>query len=590
MATMVDDIWGSSSSGNAPNAIADWIDAELKKNLGAAASDLLLDAVRDAQSDPRECIRIDAVLKKYGVYRAVYHAIDAQKRSIRPQSTKPQIEVTTEERKVASQAIDVLSRRQDFYQRGGILVQIVTGQEMIDGVATRKSVSKIQQMPMSQVRSRLADSICWLKPNRHGELYICHPPEWLARDIVDRGEWFGVRHLLALTECPIMRPDGSILEKAGYDLASCIEYRPNADYPAIGDPTRDDAQAAISALKEIVCDFPLKGPAHAAAWLASLLTPLARNAFPGPAPLCLLDANVRGSGKSLLADVISQIVVGRQMARMSQSKDEEEDRKRITAIAIQGDPLVLIDNLTRTFGNGAIDAALTSCEWQERILGSNNRPVLPLRACWYATGNNISVKGDTGRRCLHIRLESTLENPEDRSGFLHPNLLQWVHENRPYFVICALRILRAYHLAGRPSVGLDSWGSFQGWSDLVRSSIVWAGCEDPCETRVEFRELADTDAAHLPALLQGIRELASQSGQMIDVGLKGITARSITLALEKNEGNEALRESLSVLVPRLTSASLGAKLRSVRGRIIGGITLNSVRKKNISYWCVLEKK
>ncbi len=65
------------------------------------------------------------------------------------------------------------------------------------------------------------------------------------------------------------------------------------------------AIAARDLLLEVVADFPFALPLYRAAWPAALLTPLARFAFAGPAPLFLVDANVRAAGKGLLLDTIS---------------------------------------------------------------------------------------------------------------------------------------------------------------------------------------------------------------------------------------------------------------------------------------------
>ncbi len=101
----------------------------------------------------------------------------------------------------------------------------------------------------------------------------------------------------------------------------------------------------------MVEDFPVSTDAHKAAWLASVLTPSARYAHPGPAPLFLIDANVPGCGKTLATDTTSIIVTGREMARMSLPRDDNETRKRITALAVAGEPLILIDNIAGTFGS-----------------------------------------------------------------------------------------------------------------------------------------------------------------------------------------------------------------------------------------------
>lgn len=120
------------------------------------------------------------------------------------------------------------------------------------------------------------------------------------------------------------------------------------------------------------------------------------------APLNLFDANVRGCGKSLLTDATSQIVAGREMARMSLPRDDEEFRKRITALAVAGEPLILIDNIAGTLGSASLDAALTATSWSDRILGLTAMASnVPLFATWYATGNNVVLAADTARRTAY---------------------------------------------------------------------------------------------------------------------------------------------------------------------------------------------
>src|SRR5262249_12519458 len=159
--------------------------------------------------------------------------------------------------------------------------------------------------------------------------------------------------------------------------------------------TRGDAERAAADLLALVVDFPFVGEGHRAAWLAALLTPLARFAIDGCTPLFLLDGNTPGSGKGKLADLIAVVATGRQIARTSYPDSDEEMRKRMTSIALAGDRLVLIDNIATTFGGSALDAAITAPYWRDRRLGSNEMtPVLPLYVVWYATGNNVTLRGD----------------------------------------------------------------------------------------------------------------------------------------------------------------------------------------------------
>ena len=218
-------------------------------------------------------------------------------------------------------------------------------------------------------------------------------------------------------------------------------------------------------------DFPFAKPEHRAAWLAFVLTPLARHAFSGPSPLFLIDANTRGSGKSLLADVGGILATGTTLARMSNPRDDEECRKRITALALAGDSMVLIDNIIGNLGCASLDAALTSPDsWKDRILGKSEMVELPLSLTWTATGNNVMLEADTSRRTLQIRLDSPEENPELRSGFQIPHLVAHVKQQRAALVAAGLTILSAYHTAGRPRMNLPPWGSFDAWSALIREA------------------------------------------------------------------------------------------------------------------------
>ena len=68
--------------------------------------------------------------------------------------------------------------------------------------------------------------------------------------------------------------------------------------------------------------------------------------------------------------------------------------------------------------------------------------------------------------------------PDMRSGFKYPDLLGYVRENRRRLVMAALSI-PAHFLKANPTISLSGWGGFEGWSKLVRASLVWAGLPDP---------------------------------------------------------------------------------------------------------------
>ena len=303
------------------------------------------------------------------------------------------------------------------------------------------------------------------KGNEKKEIEL-HVPQWCVGAVSKKGEWEGVQHLEGIVEYPVLRSDGTVITKAGYDAATHLFFAPSGPVPTIAArPTLADAQAAVDKLLAVVADFPFGKPTHRSAWLAALLTPLARFAFHGPTPLFLADSNVRGAGKGLLLNVIAWIVTGGEFSVASYPREEDELKKMITSYAIAGEPMVLLDDLPRDFGNNTMNRVLTATRWQARRMGLHGMTDLPLYTAWYATGNNIPAGADLVRRICHIRLESPLELPEERRGFVHADLRSHVLET---VGSCWLRPDRAACLLpGRPRAAEDSpMGQLRG---VVRS-------------------------------------------------------------------------------------------------------------------------
>ena len=509
---------------------------------------------------------------------------------------RPTVLVRLDESQTINEAIDAISR-QPIFQRGGLLVQVVRDADPPRGIARPKGSPQIAMLKFARLRELLSCAAKFARLNAKGEHELCHPPDWVIRAIDARGEWSTIRRMEAVVESPVLRANGSILQTPGYDSETGLLYEPQQAFPEIpGKPTRADAQQALDELLEVVVDFPFAHECHMAAWTAGVLTPIARYAFDGPAPLFLMDANVRGVGKSLLADVVAMIVSGRPMARMTLPENDDEFRKRITALAIAGEPLILTDNVSGRLGSPSLDAALTATSWADRVLGRSEMALsIPLYATWYATANNAVLLADTARRTLHVRLESPEEKPEERSGFKHPELLSWVQKERPRLLKAALLILVGYYEAGQPDMQIKPWGSFEAWSALVRSAVVWAGMDDPGATRQELADTADTEASALKLLLDGWGR--------IDPDSDGMTVASVLDEIDRYrkedrtmpEEYEQVRNALIELVSSrtdkpLSPKSVGMKLSGMRRRVIAGRYLDSKRGNVGHLWYVRSTK
>jgi len=483
--------------------------------------------------------------------------------------SRPKILITTEEHDVNDQAVAALAADQNIYQRAGTLVRIIVDASPAANGLRRPFTPRIDPLPLPLLRERLAANAEWVKLDETQGECPARPPAWSTAAVHARGAWPGIRHLEAVVDHPVLRSDGRLLCSSGYDSDTGLLLRITEHLPELADrPSQAEAFAARNALLEVVADFPFEQEVHKSAWLAALLTPLGRFAFNGPAPLFLVDANVRGAGKGLLLDTVAHIVTGHRFPVATYSADQEELRKRITSLAVAGDRMVLFDNVEGYFGNPVLDAALTATSWEDRLLSTNRMVRAPLYLTWFATGNNVAIAADTARRTCHIRLECSNERPEQRSDFRHANLLAWVAHDRVRLLTAALTILRAYCAAGRPDMALTPWGSFEAWSHLIRGSVVWVGMADPGATRVLLQEKSD----------EGVQDMAIilDCWERMDPQRHGLTAAGVLDQLFRLESAPTpeyfpeFRAAIDGLINKREGRLLGNQLRKYRRRVING--------------------
>lgn len=484
------------------------------------------------------------------------------------------IRVGTDEEKTAKQGIRALvEQRAPIFQRCGMLVDISEDQSRLGGVLRPRDAPTARTLPTCILQQYLASCADWEK-FEDGKLYQIHPPTITVRQIEAQGAWPGIRHLEAIVETPVLRPDGTVLAAPGYDERSGLLLRPNCRVGHIPErPTQEEAAHACSVLLEPVIDFPFLDPAHRAAWLAAPLTLAGRYAIAGPTPLTLIEAPIRGTGKTLLAKLIARMMQGRDPWVMPPASDDAEERKRLLAIALQAERMVLIDNVTH-LGSPGLDAALTATTWSDRILGQSEVKRVPFLTVCVATGNNVVLRGDIVRRVNWVRLSPDCERPENRSGFRHSDVLAWTDKNRGRLVAAALTVLRAYFAAGKPNLKLKSWGSYEAYTDIIRSALVFAGQPDPYETRAQLDQQDDTRDAEL-AVLVGWRSLAVEHGD--ERGAVGAATAAGLLARDSDTYANLLAaiSMLTKIEPGKspTARQLGYLFRRVQGRIVGGLRL-----------------
>ena len=179
------------------------------------------------------------------------------------------------------------------------------------------------------------------------------------------------------------------------------------------------------------------------------------------------------------------IVTGSKAQIFSLGWSKEEMLKTFSAALLQGEPVISFDNCEEELGGALLCQALTETSVRVRPLGKSETVVVPSVATMFATGNNLIIQGDLYRRAIVGRLDAGCEKPEERSFDFEP--LDLIEAERGKYLAAALTLLKAYFCAGSPRV-VSRLGSFEQWSDTVRSTLIWAGLPDPVSTMRETLE------------------------------------------------------------------------------------------------------
>lgn len=471
-----------------------------------------------------------------------------------------------------------------FYQRGNQVVRIMRAPPMTMRDIYRRTegilmLGAVDQPYLVETLTRIAT---WLTfSERKNELVVVDCPERVARTYLSRAGHWKLKSLLGVVETPTLRPDGSILHKLGYDPGTGLYFDPGAvAFPPIPEsPTLDDAHCALDVILTVLKDFPWLEASDRSAAIAAILTGLIRPSL-RTAPLFAFRAPKMASGKSLLADVVAMTATGRVASVMSQGKDEDEDKKRMLAILMEGIPVACIDNIERDFGGAALCSVLTQESYRDRILGKTGTATVPTATTWLATGNNIRFVGDIVTRVVVCDLDAGVEKPEERT--FDVNLHEYVPAHRADIVVAGLTILRAFHVADRPSQGLSVFGRFEEWSGWIRSAVVWLDQADPCAGRARLYHYDPVSSLLKSLLTAWERELG---------GGTITTADAVKRVSVSEGGSSPLYESFMTVAAgpggKPDSRRLGSYLAKYERRLEAGLRIERCgERQGMALWRV----
>jgi putative DNA primase/helicase len=488
-----------------------------------------------------------------------------------PQATRPRglppIVITDKQlREITEDALHAIHAANDpprLFERGGVLTQL----HVKDSVPTLEALSR------EALRGHLARVADWKR--KVGKVSVaCYPPMPVVADVQALSSWRDIPPLKEVIEAPIFAADGSLVTDIGYHAGSKLYFAGETGLviPSVSmSPSNADIKEAVGRLDELFADFPFKDDSSRAHAFALTLLPFARELVDGLTPLHLIDAPAAGTGKGLLAEVVSIPAMGRGPDVMTEGRDEDEWRKRITAALVKGARFLLIDNLRRRLDSGQLAGALTATPaWTDRLLGHSLTVTIPVRCVWVATGNNVSMSNEMSRRTVWIRLDAKKEAPWTRSAssFRHP-LPGWARENRGQLIHACLTIIQGWLAAGRPKAD-KSLGRFESWAEVIGGILAFAGVKGFLSNANELYSRTDDETRPWREFVQcwweahGNKVVGAE--QLYDLA----TAQNLLTQVLGDNGDRSQR------------TRLGIALGKMRDRVFGDFRISACTEDNHS--------
>ncbi|MSQ55779.1 MAG: hypothetical protein EXR31_10475 [Betaproteobacteria bacterium] len=461
-----------------------------------------------------------------------------------------------------------------LFGRGEQIVTVSTG-------ADPDGPPRIKGSDPAQVNGYLIRAARWVrvKKNDEGEEkeIPCEPPRMIAADMVGLPSK-ALPPLEGVIRAPVFVEGNRLIRSTGYDGGSRLYYSPPRSFvePAVpATPSDRDVVAAKALLLDRwLGDFPFECQADRTHALALCMLPLVRRTFRGCAPLHVIEAAERGTGKSLLARLL---MIPSQNASPEASvlgKEPEETRKKITTLLLAGRQVIFFDNLDGAVDSAELAAVLTSESWEDRLLGSSTPVTAPNRATWIATGNNAELSTDIARRSIRIRLNRRMERPWEWSGAKIADLEGWTMTNRRQLLGAALTLVQSWVVAGAPSSGANL-GSFEGWARTIGGIMAHVGCGDFLANLNAMYEQSDS----------GHREWRSFVGRWWDE--HGETPATAGQLASMADDNGLLASVLgSATTDRAKAIRVGKALNRQRDRVLSGLKITAHPNEHQAMYCL----
>lgn len=459
---------------------------------------------------------------------------------------------------ITGRCLELMQLDGAIYERGGELV--------------RRADGKIFPVDPEYLRWHLGGLIRFEKfDGRAGAWVQKDCPADLAKTILALSGMWGLPKLTGIITAPTITPAGRIIDQEGLDPETGLYLDfpdPDGQWWAVPEkPTETELKEATESIWKPFSLFPFVDAVSRGSMLAAVLTALTRPVLP-TAPGDLFTAPSAGSGKTLLALCLA-ILAGQTPEVFPRAQDDDELRKRLLAVCRGGAGCIIFDNLTGNFESDCLCAFLTSETLTDRVLGASSILSVPTNTLILATGNNVSLVGDLGRRFITVRIDPRMETPWQRSFPFNP--LDFCREHRLRLTRAGLMLLKGF-LASEAPKPQDRLASFETWSDFIRGTVCWIGkngwldVADPVKS-ISKNFDADPETNKLAALLHSWHT---------NFGNAGRTVAQVIRTAEPDKDSELWAALNEIAGERgtINSRRLGRWIERHRGRIVNALSFS----------------
>jgi hypothetical protein len=273
-----------------------------------------------------------------------------------------------------------------------------------------------------------------------------------------------------VVNCPILTPDGRILEQGYHDHEGGTYITSGQKCEAV------ELSIAIPALKHLLMDFDFPSTSDYSRAFASLISPALKMGgwINDDFPLDLAEADQSQSGKTYRQKLVCRIY-GEKPSSITISKGGVGSTdEKISEALIRGKPFITLGNVRGKIDSQILEEALrgtgrVTCRTLRNSAEVDCRPFL-----WQLSTNGAELTRDLANRAIVCRIR---KRPDAYKWRIHPegDLESHIIRNQGFYLSCVFAVIKDWHRLGCPITD-ENRHDFRGWCRALDGIVQMVGC------------------------------------------------------------------------------------------------------------------